>query len=88
MLIFKALAITVVAGYLGFVFVQPPMERNSTAQETGEITMRMQSTCRASFRMNGEKLDKECNGLIDQLEGRGYEVIRYEDGTFESELMQ
>lgn len=87
MTILKALAIAVGISYLGFVFAQPPMERNSTAQETGEITLRMQSTCRASFKQSGQNLSKECLGLIDQLEGRGYEVIRYEDGTFESELM-
>ena len=88
MLIFKALAITVVAGYLGFVFTRPPMERNSTAQETGEISMLMQSTCTRAFKVNGEQLDRECRGLIDQLQARGYEVIKYEDGTFEMELMQ
>lgn len=60
--------------------------RNVTAIRTAEVEKEMQLECTKAFNESGEQLNKKCNDLINDLYERGFEVIKYEDGTFEMRL--
>jgi len=87
----KIIIIGLIVMFLGIGYVlrgtTPDTElRNITAIKTAEIEREMQTECTKAFKENGERLSKKCNDLIDDLYERGFEVIKYEDGTFEMRL--
>lgn len=87
----KIIIIGLIAMFLGIGYIlrgtTPDTElRNVTAIRTAEVEREMKAECAKAFEQNGEQLNKKCNDLIDDLYERGFEVIKYEDGTFEMRL--
>lgn len=98
----KAIIVSLIVGFLGWGHIAsqpkanainptPPADtelRNSNAPEDARLERAMQGVCADAFKVNGKALDTKCLSFIKQLEERGFEVIRYEDGTFEKVLAQ